>query len=100
LHKLNCRIKLYCKGADSVIFKRLANLQDALIKTSQQHLEDFAKCGFRTLCMAEREVCNVNFDIEYFYLLHTKIIFIYVNYKFNTLNYWMKLKPNWTMNIS
>jgi len=51
---------LYCKGADTIIFKRLANSQDTLAKISQQHLEEFAKCGFRTLCMAEREVYNTN----------------------------------------
>lgn len=53
---LNHRIKLYCKGADIVICKRLANSQEALAEISQQQLEEFAKCGFRTLCMAEREV--------------------------------------------
>jgi P-type E1-E2 ATPase len=55
------RIKLYCKGADSIIFKRLANSQDALAEISQQHLEEFAKCGFRTLCMAERELSHEEF---------------------------------------
>jgi magnesium-transporting ATPase (P-type) len=60
---LNNRIKLYCKGADTVICKRLANSQAALAEISQQQLEEFAKCGFRTLCMAEREVCALYIEI-------------------------------------
>jgi phospholipid-transporting ATPase len=45
-------IKLYCKGADTVIYERLApngqNFKDITLK----HLEDFATEGLRTLCFA------------------------------------------------
>lgn len=45
-------IKLYCKGADTVIFERLAphgqNFKDITLK----HLEEFATEGLRTLCFA------------------------------------------------
>ncbi|KAG0624510.1 hypothetical protein M758_3G253200 [Ceratodon purpureus] len=56
------RIKLYCKGADTVICRRLAKSQEALAEISQQQLEEFAKCGFRTLCMAERELSHEEFQ--------------------------------------
>ncbi|OZJ06578.1 hypothetical protein BZG36_00602 [Bifiguratus adelaidae] len=49
------KIKLYCKGADTVILERLANdnpyTEDTLV-----HLEDFATEGLRTLCIAMREI--------------------------------------------
>ncbi|EED19378.1 phospholipid-translocating P-type ATPase domain-containing protein [Talaromyces stipitatus ATCC 10500] len=48
-------IRLFCKGADSVIYKRLARgKQQALRKTTADHLEEFAREGLRTLCIAER----------------------------------------------
>ncbi|OKL62805.1 Phospholipid-transporting ATPase DNF1 [Talaromyces atroroseus] len=48
-------IRLFCKGADSVIYKRLARgQQQALRKTTANHLEEFAREGLRTLCIAER----------------------------------------------
>ena len=68
----NYRIKLYCKGADTVICKRLAKSQEALAEISQQQLEEFAKCGFRTLCMAEREVCQLYYVIHDIYLFRIK----------------------------
>jgi magnesium-transporting ATPase (P-type) len=49
-------VKLFCKGADTVIFKRLTNSQDGVAEASLKHLEEFARAGYRTLCMAEREV--------------------------------------------
>jgi phospholipid-translocating ATPase len=48
-------IRLFCKGADSIIYKRLARgQQQALRKTTADHLEEFAREGLRTLCIAER----------------------------------------------
>uniref|UniRef100_A0A093V9D9 Phospholipid-transporting ATPase n=1 Tax=Talaromyces marneffei PM1 TaxID=1077442 RepID=A0A093V9D9_TALMA len=48
-------IRLFCKGADSVIYKRLARgQQQALRKTTADHLEEYAREGLRTLCIAER----------------------------------------------
>ena len=52
------RIMLYSKGADNVIFQRLAakgNSQETITKTAL-HLEDYAQEGLRTLCIAEREL--------------------------------------------
>lgn len=51
------KIKLFCKGADSMIYSRLAKgEQQALRKTTAEHLEMFAREGLRTLCIAEREI--------------------------------------------
>ncbi|KAI1979803.1 phospholipid transporting ATPase [Ophidiomyces ophidiicola] len=48
-------IKLFCKGADSIIYSRLARgEQQELRKTTAEHLEIFAREGLRTLCIAER----------------------------------------------
>ncbi|KAF8310990.1 phospholipid-transporting ATPase 1 [Clavulina sp. PMI_390] len=49
------RIILYTKGADSVIYARLAPNHDADLKASTSaHLETFANGGLRTLCVAYR----------------------------------------------
>lgn len=48
-------IRLFCKGADSIIYSRLARgKQQELRKTTADHLEMFAREGLRTLCVAER----------------------------------------------
>lgn len=48
-------IRLFCKGADSVIYSRLKRgQQQELRKTTAEHLEMFAREGLRTLCIAER----------------------------------------------
>lgn len=51
------RITLMCKGADSVIYDRLAKEnEDDLLKSVQEHTHDFATQGLRTLCMASRDL--------------------------------------------
>ncbi|XP_038106522.1 probable phospholipid-transporting ATPase IA isoform X6 [Culex quinquefasciatus] len=45
-------IKLYCKGADTVIYERLAPNGQAYREATLQHLEEFATSGLRTLCCA------------------------------------------------
>lgn len=45
-------IKLYCKGADTVIYERLAQKGSAFRDLTLQHLEEFATEGLRTLCLA------------------------------------------------
>lgn len=45
-------IKLYCKGADSVIFERLAANSQQYKDITMKHLEEFANEGLRTLCFA------------------------------------------------
>ncbi|EXJ87605.1 phospholipid-translocating ATPase [Capronia epimyces CBS 606.96] len=51
------KIKLFCKGADSMIYSRLVRgQQQELRKTTAEHLEVFAREGLRTLCVAERDL--------------------------------------------
>jgi phospholipid-translocating ATPase len=50
-------IVLYCKGADNVIYSRLAGVQDPDIRDSTlRDLDAFANEGLRTLCIAKREL--------------------------------------------
>jgi phospholipid-translocating ATPase len=49
------KIVLYCKGADSVIYSRLARDHDPELKaTTTRDLEAFANGGLRTLCISYR----------------------------------------------
>ncbi|KAH0846223.1 hypothetical protein AYO21_11708 [Fonsecaea monophora] len=51
------KIKLFCKGADSMIYSRLARgQQQELRKATAENLEMFAREGLRTLCVAERDL--------------------------------------------
>lgn len=53
----NNKIILYCKGADSMIYSRLKRgEQSELRRTTAEHLEMFAREGLRTLCIAQREL--------------------------------------------
>uniref|UniRef100_A0A914EH55 Phospholipid-transporting ATPase n=1 Tax=Acrobeloides nanus TaxID=290746 RepID=A0A914EH55_9BILA len=50
-------IKLYCKGADTVILERLRSDTSSLLKEATiQHLDKFAGEGLRTLCIAYKNV--------------------------------------------
>ncbi|KAG6909762.1 hypothetical protein DXG01_015478 [Tephrocybe rancida] len=49
------RLILYCKGADSVIYERLAKDHDPVLKEkTSKDMEMFANSGLRTLCIAYR----------------------------------------------
>ncbi|KAH7515836.1 hypothetical protein FEM48_Zijuj10G0068500 [Ziziphus jujuba var. spinosa] len=50
------RLVLYCKGADTVIYERLAVGNDDIKKVSREHLEQFGASGLRTLCLAYRDL--------------------------------------------
>ncbi|KRX62031.1 putative phospholipid-transporting ATPase ID [Trichinella sp. T9] len=55
--KKNNKIQLYCKGADTVILRRItASPTDHLYSTTQAHLDKFASDGLRTLCLAYKEI--------------------------------------------
>ncbi|KAG8248872.1 putative phospholipid-transporting ATPase VB [Homalodisca vitripennis] len=61
----NGEIILYCKGADSAIFSRLAPIdslqsQQCLLRT-QQHLNTYARQGLRVLVMAKRKLSPTQF---------------------------------------
>jgi len=49
------RILIICKGADSIIEKRLVPGQQLLYKT-QKYLDGYAKVGLRTLLIAVKEI--------------------------------------------
>ncbi|KAL0968678.1 hypothetical protein UPYG_G00270100 [Umbra pygmaea] len=46
------QIKLYCKGADTIIFDRLDPSNEDLMDTTSEHLNEFAGEGLRTLALA------------------------------------------------
>eukprot|EP01132_Coremiostelium_polycephalum_P003717 gene3717-4630_t len=50
------QIRLYCKGADSVIFQRTEPGSKPLQIQTEQHLSNFASNGLRTLCMAMKTI--------------------------------------------
>lgn len=54
------RALLICKGADSVIFNRLARTMNSndpvVLENTAKDLEQFAQEGLRTLCIAQREI--------------------------------------------
>lgn len=54
----NGDIWLYTKGAESHVFPLCSTtpLQLELIKLTQQHIDDFAKIGLRTLAVARRKL--------------------------------------------
>ncbi|CAJ1939977.1 unnamed protein product, partial [Sphenostylis stenocarpa] len=51
------RLVLYCKGADTVIYERLADdSSNNIKKITREHLEQFGSAGLRTLCLAYKEL--------------------------------------------
>lgn len=48
-------VRVYTKGADTVIMERLSK-DNPMMEDTLQHLEDYATEGLRTLCLAMREV--------------------------------------------
>lgn len=51
------KILVICKGADSIIEKRLRNdNKGELLDKTKVYLDDFAKTGLRTLLIAAKEV--------------------------------------------
>ncbi|CAL8071720.1 unnamed protein product [Orchesella dallaii] len=58
------KIRLYCKGADSVIYERLSpelTAENIKLKT-HEHLEEFATQGLRTLCCAVADISQEAYD--------------------------------------
>lgn len=49
-------IKLFCKGADTVILERLSVQGNPYVEATTRHLEDYAAEGLRTLCLATRVI--------------------------------------------
>ncbi|OVA09139.1 Cation-transporting P-type ATPase [Macleaya cordata] len=56
------RLVLYCKGADTVIYERLADGNNNLKNTTREHLEQFGSAGLRTLCLAYRDLSTDSYE--------------------------------------
>jgi phospholipid-translocating ATPase len=57
------RIVLFCKGADSIIYSRLKRgEQPELRKSTADQLEVFAREGLRTLCIAQKDLTEEEFE--------------------------------------
>lgn len=50
------KIVMYAKGADAMIYSRLAAGQEDVMRSTDKALEQFASQGLRTLCMAKKEL--------------------------------------------
>ncbi|KAL8106257.1 hypothetical protein AgCh_029880 [Apium graveolens] len=50
------RLVLYCKGADTVIYERLAVGNNDVKKRTRDHMEQYGAAGLRTLCLAYRDL--------------------------------------------
>lgn len=63
------QIKIFCKGADTVIYERLsengpsAGLDDYR-DTTLEHLEAFASEGLRTLCFASADIPENHYEVS------------------------------------
>ncbi|CAB3401820.1 unnamed protein product [Caenorhabditis bovis] len=55
-------IKLYTKGAETVIFERLKHGSEEMIQYCTEHLEDYASFGYRTLCFAAKIIEQREYD--------------------------------------
>ncbi|KAG8012736.1 Phospholipid-transporting ATPase ID [Nibea albiflora] len=56
-------IKLYSKGADTIIFDRLDPSNEDLMYTTSEHLNEFAGEGLRTLALAYKDLDEDDFDV-------------------------------------
>ena len=56
-------IRLFCKGADTVILERLSQDEpQPFVDSTLRHLEDFAAEGLRTLCIASRIISDEEYN--------------------------------------
>ncbi|KAI9369600.1 hypothetical protein BJX61DRAFT_545418 [Aspergillus egyptiacus] len=58
------KIRIYIKGADTVILERL-HPDNPIVEATLQHLEEYASDGLRTLCLAMREIPEDEFQQWY-----------------------------------
>lgn len=56
--RIDGKIVLYCKGADTIIKERLSPDCVELFEKSEDHLNKFAEDALRTLCLAWKEITN------------------------------------------
>ena len=68
LRDKNGVIKLYCKGADNVILSRASQTNNEYTNVTVEHLESFAKDGFRTLVIAYRVISEEEYQVIMIYV--------------------------------
>ncbi|DBB12995.1 TPA: hypothetical protein ACH3X3_005736 [Trebouxia sp. C0006] len=59
------KLKLYCKGADTVIYERLASnnpVNNSMKGVTREHMEQYGAAGLRTLCLAYCELDKADYD--------------------------------------
>ncbi|XP_073702600.1 phospholipid-transporting ATPase ID [Garra rufa] len=56
------RIRLYCKGADTVLFERLHSSNHDLMNITSDHLNEYAGDGLRTLAVAYRDLSEEQWE--------------------------------------
>lgn len=56
------KIILFCKGADTVIYERLANCNSKIAQITLDQLEEFAEEGLRTLCLSFKIISNEDYE--------------------------------------
>uniref|UniRef100_A0A3Q2XM92 Phospholipid-transporting ATPase n=1 Tax=Hippocampus comes TaxID=109280 RepID=A0A3Q2XM92_HIPCM len=57
------RIRLYCKGADTVLLQRLRPCKQDLINITSDHLNEYAADGLRTLALAYRDLTEEQWEM-------------------------------------
>ncbi|KAJ8564714.1 hypothetical protein K7X08_001174 [Anisodus acutangulus] len=57
------KILLLCKGADSIMFERLAKSGREFEEITREHVNDYADAGLRTLILAYREITNDEYQV-------------------------------------
>ncbi|KAM6967433.1 phospholipid-transporting ATPase ID [Aplochiton taeniatus] len=56
------RIRLYCKGADTLLFDRLHPCNQDLMNITSDHLNEYAADGLRTLALAYRDLSEEQWE--------------------------------------
>ncbi|XP_021322580.1 phospholipid-transporting ATPase ID isoform X2 [Danio rerio] len=56
------RIRLYCKGADTVLLERLHSCNHEVMTITSDHLNEYAVDGLRTLAVAYRDLSEEQWD--------------------------------------
>ncbi|XP_060906634.1 phospholipid-transporting ATPase ID isoform X1 [Labrus mixtus] len=57
------RIRLYCKGADTVLLERLNPCNQELMNITSDHLNEYAADGLRTLALAYRDLSEDDWEM-------------------------------------
>ncbi|KAK8960095.1 putative phospholipid-transporting ATPase 8 [Platanthera guangdongensis] len=59
------QILIFCKGADSAIFSRLAKDEQMYVPATRDHINEYSESGLRTMVVAYRMVNEEEFNIWY-----------------------------------